>query len=381
MNKILRAIGMILLLIVIYTAATTIVTFIVGIGYAVSNLGQIMEAGGQLDYYALAEEMISGISAQTPLILLISVAITLPVYYLIYRKRKQELRMFCSVRPIGPLNVPVLIILALSVNFILELILSLMQQIGFFHELFESYEQVAELITGGEFVISLVTIGIIAPVFEEILFRGLVFGELRKVSKLPLAIVLQALIFGIYHMNVIQGSYAFLLGILLGFVYYRSSTIIAPVIIHITINSSSLIMTEFLTEAQYEQFGLPIIVASLILFVVTGIYIFVSKGFRRAMDDGLYHSNREDPRAAHGPLPYGPLPSGHMPVNHMAAGPVTYGGQPFQQMPEGQTQYTQTPGIPMRYEQDAGSPVGEQPAGDASGAGAGEQDTEIHDER
>lgn len=358
MNKILRAIGMILLLIVIYTAVTTIVTLIIGFGYALSNIGPMLDAGGSVDYLTMVEtltnDLVSGVTAQMPLILLLSIAVTLPIYYLIYRKRKQELRVFCSLRPIGLLNIPVLILFALAINFILELVLSLLQELSFFKALFESYGQVAEAITGGEFFISLISIGIIAPIFEELLFRGLIFGELRKVSKIPLALVIQALIFGVYHMNVIQSSYAFLLGLLLGFVYYRSSSIIAPVIMHITINSSSLIMSEFMTDAQYEQWGLPIVIASFIIFILIGIYILMSRGFRRAMDNGLFYANREAPQTM----------NGHMPSGQMPGGPMQYGapqfGQNLPQPPYSESPFEQPPNTHIPSAGDPESEINEE---------------------
>ncbi len=58
---------------------------------------------------------------------------------------------------------------------------------------------------------------IIAPVIEEIIFRGLVFGYARKVFPVWLAILFQAALFGIYHWNLVQGIYAFVLGIFLGY--------------------------------------------------------------------------------------------------------------------------------------------------------------------
>jgi hypothetical protein len=124
MNRILKAIGWILLLLVIYLAVSLVVGLIIGIVYMVSNMGEVLSSGGTIDYSGIVESMTADLSAQTPLILLLSIVITLPFYYLIYRKRKHELAVFCSIKPVGPLNVLALIILALSVNFILELVLS-----------------------------------------------------------------------------------------------------------------------------------------------------------------------------------------------------------------------------------------------------------------
>jgi membrane protease YdiL (CAAX protease family) len=186
----------------------------------------------------------------------------------------------------------VLIVFGLSVSFILDLLLTLLSQLDVFSQMFDAYEQVSSVIFGGGFVLSLITIGILGPVFEELLFRGLVFGELRKIMPVKVALVLQALLFGVYHLNVVQGAYAFLLGLLIGYVYYRSNSIIAPVIIHIAINSLSVIVNEFVVTDQLEQWALAISISCVALFFLTGAFILTSKSFRRTMDDGLYRNNR-----------------------------------------------------------------------------------------
>jgi membrane protease YdiL (CAAX protease family) len=246
---------------------------------------------GSYDAARMTEEIMNTVSAQTPVILLVSVLIAVPSYYLIYRTRKQELMTFVSVRGTGAVSIPVLIVFGLSVNFIIEWLLSLVSEIHFLSPFFEQYDQLAQMITGGSFVMSLLTVGIIGPVFEEILFRGLIFGELRKITKVRLALFIQGALFGIYHLNVIQGSYAFIIGILLGYVYYRSNSIVAPMIVHATINTSSVILGQLSTSALDKWAG-AIIAAAVILFLATGAFIVLSRKFRHTMDDSLYYMNR-----------------------------------------------------------------------------------------
>ena len=85
--------------------------------------------------------------------------------------------------------------------------------------IFDGFEQVAEALYGGSILIEFLAIVIAAPLVEELLFRGLVYQRIRVLTGAKTAIILSALYFGIYHMNVVQGIYAFLLGILLAWVY------------------------------------------------------------------------------------------------------------------------------------------------------------------
>ncbi len=290
--KILKAIGIIVLFLIIYQLAQVFVMLVAGFVHIVGLVWTSTASGTELALDELVNEIITYMTAQTPWILLLAIAITVPTYYLFYRERRQELLTFVRFRGIGLISIPVVILFGLSVSYIMDLLLALVSQIEALKPLFDTYEQVSELIFSGGFILSLISVGIIAPVFEEILFRGLIFGELRKITKVKLALVLQALLFGIYHFNVVQGVYAFLLGLVIGFVYYRSNSIIAPILMHISINSLSVILTQLIGMQQLEQWGVVILVASVALFFLTGAFILTSKSFKRSMDDSLYFNNR-----------------------------------------------------------------------------------------
>lgn len=291
MKKVLKAAGLILALMVIYYLAQTIVALVIGMIQVFPMIMEEALAGAQPDIEKITNALIKVVGAQTPWILFISVIMTLPTYYLIYQNRRAELRTFLSVRGIGYLSIPILVIFALSLNFIIELLLSLVSQIDALSPIFEQYNQLATLITGGDFVLSLLAVGIIGPIFEEILFRGLVFGELRKITKVQVAIFIQALLFGIYHMNLVQGTYAFVIGILLGYVYYRSSSIISSIIVHVTINSSTVLMSQVLNADGFGSWGGAIYAASIILFIATGAFILINRNFKHNMDNSLYVAN------------------------------------------------------------------------------------------
>ena len=292
MKKVLKAIGLILVVLAIYLAAQVFVTLIIGVVHVIRVTVSSAVSNTTPDIGVITDDLMQFIGAQTPWVLFVAVALALPSYYLIYRGRKQELGEFVRLGSLHPISVPVLVVFGLSLNFIVDMLLGLLSQIDIFSQLFETYNQVAELIFNGGFVLSLLAVGIVGPIFEELLFRGLVFGELRKIMHVRLAIVLQALIFGVYHMNAVQGAYAFLIGILLGYIYYRSSSIIAPMIVHIAINSSSVIITRFLRADMLENYAGAIVIASLLLFVLTGAFILLSRSFRHVMDNGLYEKSR-----------------------------------------------------------------------------------------
>lgn len=77
---------------------------------------------------------------------------------------------------------------------------------------------------------------ILAPIVEETLFRGLIFRYARYALPFWLANIWQALLFGIMHMNFLQGIYAFVMGLFLGFICHRGRGIKYSIMVHIIFN-------------------------------------------------------------------------------------------------------------------------------------------------
>ena len=88
------------------------------------------------------------------------------------------------------------------------------------------------------------TIGLLAPLSEEIVLRGAILKELLKSEKLTTwgAITISALLFALIHMNPAQMPHAFLIGLLLGWMYYRTGSILPGVAYHWANNSVAYVM-------------------------------------------------------------------------------------------------------------------------------------------
>ncbi len=83
---------------------------------------------------------------------------------------------------------------------------------------------------------------VVAPLVEELTFRGILFGGIRKSGSALQAIFLSALAFGLFHMNINQAAYAFLLGLFFGILREISGSVWPSVICHLCVNGSSTIM-------------------------------------------------------------------------------------------------------------------------------------------
>ena len=85
-------------------------------------------------------------------------------------------------------------------------------------------------------------VGVLAPVCEEVVFRGAIFGGMKKEGNVFKAIMASGFLFGLLHMNINQASYAFVIGILLGFLVEATGSIFSSVLFHVLVNASNAVM-------------------------------------------------------------------------------------------------------------------------------------------
>ena len=151
----------------------------------------------------------------------------------------------------------------------------------------EGYEDTAALLFQGRLILEIAVAGILIPVVEELIFRGLAYRRMRWYIKPVPAMILSAMYFAAVHGNWLQGIYAFIMGVLLAFAYERFHSILAPMLIHIGANTVSVIISETeLLEFVYEDdtaFLIATVIAA-VLFVIT-FYLMVTYVWPRKKTD------------------------------------------------------------------------------------------------
>ncbi len=172
---------------------------------------------------------------------IIAAAVTIPFMYFASYKPTQE--MFVQKpkfdKSLG-INIVYVIVITLFISFALNNIISMTPLV----KLSSGYVQANESFYGSTLVLELIGSGILSPIMEELVFRGIVFGNLRKLTGLWQSVFLSALLFGLIHFNIVQFVYAFLLGIVLALFMYKSGHMYAAMIGHITANAFAVIRTE-----------------------------------------------------------------------------------------------------------------------------------------
>jgi membrane protease YdiL (CAAX protease family) len=190
------------------------------------------------------------------------------IYY--YRKRH-------IVRPpyrfdrLSGYQITISLIMGVGCVFLSQLIIYISETIGILNfDSLESYEQlISSMIGQSPTWLILLTIGIVAPIAEELLFRGLVFHMFNRHMNVKVALIVQGLLFGAFHMNLVQGVYASVLGIVLGIAYLLTGSLWIPIIIHIVNNSVALLLPEVWMNDPLISAGLM----GLLLVVPLGLWL------------------------------------------------------------------------------------------------------------
>ena len=96
----------------------------------------------------------------------------------------------------------------------------------------------------GNMLLNAVLVGIAFPILEEVVFRKLLCSRLLPLGEKK-AVVISAAIFGLIHGNLYQFAYAFLLGLVFGYVYVKTGKIIYTIVFHCIINLYSGVFAQY----------------------------------------------------------------------------------------------------------------------------------------
>jgi len=159
-------------------------------------------------------------------------------YYLAYGKKK---RPEGTEKPV-PVHFLLIVVMGILAQFFISSILNLVQ--SYAPQLLEQYNELMEqmgILEGT--ALTLFSTVVLAPLSEELACRGVILKLAGKVSpKFWFANVIQALAFGILHANLVQGIYAFGLGLLLGALYGKFKNIWLCMLLHAVMNASSMLV-------------------------------------------------------------------------------------------------------------------------------------------
>lgn len=157
----------------------------------------------------------------------------------------------------------------------------------------ESYRQVRETFYRGKILLEFLAVCMAAPLAEELLYRGIVYGRARRWLGKNKAVVISAFIFGIIHMNLVQFVYAFVFGLLLACFVEETGMLHSAFLAHAGANLTSLLRAETGVFSFMDKSPGIGIVLTLLLFLAAVGLIYPAVEMCKKQKSDVPDGNRE----------------------------------------------------------------------------------------
>lgn len=264
-GAVLAALGKAVCYLLLFLLCQVLVTLVFSLA---AGLWMVLSGQGNT---ALALELVLSRTGLITLLSNLAVLAILTVFFLC--RRKNPLREVGLVRA-----APVQLIAACGAAPILyaavSLVLSLLPAAWL-----ESYADAAAALSQNDVWTVLATV-VLAPITEEVIFRGLIFSRLERAMPGWLAAVLSAAVFGVCHGQAVWMAYAFVLGLVFVLIRLRTGSILPSLLAHFVFNGINALLQP-LADAGVSDGA---ILAGLAV-VGLAVCIPARKGFRQAGPD------------------------------------------------------------------------------------------------
>ena len=190
-------------------------------------------------YANLLEEYINA----TTLVEGIAALVTIPVMLVLFHKDRvaEKLRGVIPNKkaPIWKYLAEIVLALSLSMGLNNLILIANLSSVS------DGYQETMDALYSAPLFVQIISLAVLVPISEELVFRGLLFKRLREQGAFMQAALYSSIVFGLLHMNMVQMIYGFILGMMLAYVYEKYGSVKAPIVAHMAMNLLSVLGTEF----------------------------------------------------------------------------------------------------------------------------------------
>lgn len=167
--------------------------------------------------------------------------VLIPLYLLyLYRRKKKADSLILSSRVtwIQSLSALAVVLGALGLTQLWMAILASFDPASILGRLFQGYLDKVAFFDASSSVSTLdfAATVLLVPLGEELLFRGIIQGELRRAFGPVISVVATTLLFALFHLDLIQASYVLIAGLALSAVYQLTRQLVVPMVMHVVFN-------------------------------------------------------------------------------------------------------------------------------------------------
>ena len=247
--------------ILIYIAVNIILSFITA---------AIVFFSASMGYDNAANMLLTG-DGNYYLAMVMDICLIIPAIF--FRKRDRAMSGLEREKASGAVNV----ILAVIMGFAISLALNLFVSIIGADKLMEKFApDRVSMLSGGSPLVKFIALCIFAPIAEELIFRVLLFGRLRHFMSFIPAAVVSAVCFGIVHLEPVTGVCAFVIGLVMAYLFENTGSIFLSMFFHFGFNllpTLAFLMSGGSEAAQPEVSDGVLRIGMLVWFIL-GVIIF-----------------------------------------------------------------------------------------------------------
>lgn len=141
------------------------------------------------------------------------------------------------------------------------------------------------IIEGSSLILTLIFVGILSPIIEEMMFRGIMLNKLRRYGD-KVAIVTTALLFGLFHANFSQFFYATVLGLIFAYVTLKTGTIKYSIILHIFVNTMGSFIIPLIIGDGSNLVAYGCVLFLVLLISIVGLVLLIKDRKNISLLDG-----------------------------------------------------------------------------------------------
>jgi len=238
----------------------------------------------------------SAMGASTGILILISQFLTFGIPSIVVLSMySKNIKTILPIRKMGTKNYLMIIAMSLAIQPILMLTSAILSQ--FIPNV--SAEILGDMNMESNFILVLLFIAVVPSIFEELVFRGIIFSGYKEIPIFKAAL-LNGLLFGIIHLNFHQFFYTAILGFILCYFVYYTKSIISAVLAHFVLNGVQAGISHFTTSPQqtnaaYNEPSIFLVLAVLGIVGTVGLAVFAAifKRFKLHNASNIHTPNDE----------------------------------------------------------------------------------------
>ena len=245
MKKGFKAVGKAVVYFATYLLMQVIVSVVYSSVITTQMTMEIMAAGEEIDIMAMTAEVTELLMDRLMEMTFVAGIVTLVLFWLVFLIRRKKFTKEVCLRKFPVNGILPIAVLAACFNVITTVVVS---YFPWPQSWMDSYAASASSIDGS--LMAWLTAVLMAPVLEEIVFRGLMYTRLKKGLPAIAAAIVTSLAFGIAHGTIIWFIYTFIFSLVLIWVFEKFQSLGACIALHMAYNLSGMALSLVPEEAE-----------------------------------------------------------------------------------------------------------------------------------